>query len=152
MRYLFLIFALGLAGGTLLPAGSVLANQGDIEVITMDVESQFPDGVRFTITARSSEEIEDIRVFFNKGAGSNVSAYRSVDFQPGTMVTGESILNSGGGGSYFPPGTQIKFSFEIRRSGVRFSMAPPVSPQIIGSLQPEEWVCSRQHRGRAEVL
>ena len=82
----------------------------------MDVgaESRFPDGVTFSITAQSSEEIDEIRVFFRKVGQTGLSTYRSVDFEPGKLVTGESILSSSGGGDYFPPGTSLQFSFEVR--------------------------------------
>ena len=113
MRYLILILALGLAAGALLP-GYTHADEGAIEVVASGAESQFPDGVKFTITARSSEEIDDIRVFIRKAAQKGVSAYRTVEFEPGIQVEGESMLASGGSAGYFPPGTRIQFSFEIR--------------------------------------
>ena len=112
MRYLFLLLALGLAVGALLPAVTA-ADEGDIEIIATDVESRFPEGVRFSVTARSSQEIEDIRVFFEKTGGLDVSAYRPLEFQPGPEVAGEFMLSSAGGGNYFPPGTLFKYSFEI---------------------------------------
>ena len=117
MRYLTLIFAIWLLAGVLLAASTVLADEGDIEVVDTGAESQFPDGVKFTITASSPEEIDDIRVFFRKADNSGVSAYRTVEFEPGTLVVGESTLASGGSAGYFPPGTRIQFSFEIRDKG-----------------------------------
>ncbi len=114
MRKLILLLATVLAVAVLLPTGAALADEGDIEVLEAEAESQFPDGVKFSITAQSSEEIDEIRVFFRTVGQTGLSAYRSVDFEPGKLVTGESILSSGGGGDYFPPGTQIQFSFEVR--------------------------------------
>jgi len=99
------------------PHRAALADEGDIEVVAVEAESQFPDGIKFSITAKSSEEIDDIRIFFRKIGQTGRSAYRTVDFQPGTLITGESMLSSGGGGNYFPPGTRILFSFEIRDKG-----------------------------------
>ena len=117
MKLLILLLVLGLAGGTGITAGTALADEGDIEVQVVEAESQFPDGVKFSITASSSEEIDEIRVFFRKVGKSGLSAYRTVDFQPGTVISGESMLSSGGGTNYFPPGTRILFSFEIRDKG-----------------------------------
>ncbi|PKB73584.1 MAG: hypothetical protein BZY75_01060 [SAR202 cluster bacterium Io17-Chloro-G7] len=114
MKYLILFFALALAAVTLLPGSNIYADEGDIEVVATGAESRFPDGVTFTITARSSGEIDDIRVFFRKADQTRVSAYRTVDFEPGSEVDGESTLDSGGSSGYFPPGTRIQFSFEIR--------------------------------------
>ena len=117
MKLLILLLVLGLAGGTGITAGTALADEGDIQVQAVEAESQFPDGVKFSIIASSSEEIDEIRVFFRKVGQSGLSAYRTVDFQPGTVVSGESMLSSGGGNAYFPPGTRILFSFEIRDKG-----------------------------------
>jgi len=114
VRYLTLIFAIGLLAVALISGSSALADEGGIEVVATGAESQFPDGVKFTITASSPEEIDEIRVFFRKANNSGVSAYRTVEFEPGNLVVGESILASGGSAGYFPPGTRIQFSFEIR--------------------------------------
>ena len=114
MRSLLLLLAMALASTVLVPAGSALADQGDIEVLDMGAESQFPDGVKFSVTAQSSEEIDEIRVFFRKMGQTGLSTYRSVDFEPGKLVSGESTLSIEARGDYFPPGTQIQFSFEIR--------------------------------------
>jgi len=114
VKYLILILVIGLVAGVLLPGSQALADEGDIEVVATGAESQFPDGVKFTITASSPEEIDEIRVFFRKADQSGLSAYRIVEFEPGTQVEGESILASGGSSGYFPPGTRIQFSFEIR--------------------------------------
>lgn len=100
-----------------LPLHAALADEGDIDVVAVEAESVFPDGIKFSITAKSSEEIDDIRIFFRKIGQTGRSAYRSVDFQPGTLITGESTLSSGGGSAYFPPGTRFLYSFEIRDKG-----------------------------------
>ena len=114
MRRSLLLLVLLSALAILLTAGPAFAEEGEIEVLDMAAESQFPDGVRFSVTAQSAGEIDEIRVFFKKTGETGSSSYRSVDFEPGTLVTGESILSTAGGGDYFPPGTQIRYSFEIR--------------------------------------
>ena len=90
------------------------ADGGNITVVKASAESQFPDGIRFSVVANSVDEIEDIRVFFSKVDQKGRTAYRSVDFAPGYNVKGESILPSGSGGDYYPPGTKIEYSFEVR--------------------------------------
>ena len=90
------------------------ADEGNIQVVEAKAESQFPDGIKFSVVANSVDEIDDIRVFFSKVDQKGRSAYRSVDFEPGKSVVGESILPSGTGGDYFPPGTKIEYSFEVR--------------------------------------
>ena len=114
MKLLILIMAIGLVAGVLLPGSAALADEGDIEIVAAGAESQFPDGVRFTITVRSSEEIDDIRVFIKKADQTSVRTYRTVEFEPGVQVVGESTLASGGSAGFFPPGTRIQFSFEVR--------------------------------------
>jgi hypothetical protein len=99
--------------------GTALADGGGIQVIQQRAESNFPDGVKFFIEARSPDEIDDIRVFFKKLGQSSRSSYRAVEFQPGTEVKGESFILSGSSGEYIPPGTRIEFSFEIRDQGGR---------------------------------
>ena len=109
------LMTLGLALLILTAApGHVSADEGDIQVLEEKAESQFPDGIRFTVTARSSQEIDDIRVFFRTFGNTRSSSYRAVEFEPGAEVTGMALLRSGGQGSYFPPGTKIEYSFEIR--------------------------------------
>ena len=60
--------------------GQVAADDGDIEVLEQKAESQFPEGILFTVEARSSQEINDIRVFFKKLGNTRRSAYRPVEF------------------------------------------------------------------------
>jgi len=83
------------------------ADEGNIKVVEAKAESQFPDGIKFSVVANSVDEIDDIRVFFSKVDQEGRSAYRSVDFEPGSNVIGESVLPSGSGGDYYPPGTKI---------------------------------------------
>ena len=121
MRLILFLLALGLASTILVPSDIVQGDGGDIEVLDGGAESQFPDGIRFFVTARSSEEIDDIRVFFTVMGRSGPSAYRSLEFEPGKEVSGESLLRSAGGGGYIPPGTELDYSFEVRdKSGAVF--------------------------------
>jgi hypothetical protein len=96
---------------------------GGIEVADQGVQSQFPNGVRFSLTARSPDQIDDIRVFFRKADQRN-RAYGTVEFARGNEVRGEYLLRSGGGGGFIPPGTQIDYSFEVRDKGGRVHRTP----------------------------
>ena len=121
MRLTFFLLALGLASAILVPSAMVRGDGGDIEVLDVSANSDFPDGVRFSVTARSSEEIEEIRVFFTVTGRSGTSAYRNLEFEPGKEVTGESLLRTSGGGAFIPPGTELEYSFEVRdKSGAVF--------------------------------
>ena len=116
---LLLIMAVTLAGGLQLTAPIPARADGEIEVVEQRAESDFPNGVKFFIEVRSPDEIDDIRVFFKKLGQSSRSAYRAVEFEPGTEVHGESTIQSGRSGEYIPPGTRIEFSFEVRDKGGR---------------------------------
>ena len=115
MRAFVFVTGLVLFAGLVFSAPAAQADEGNIEVVEAKAESQFPDGILFSVVANSPDEIDDIRVFFSKVDQKGRSAYRSVDFEPGNSVVGVSLLPSGGGGAdYFPPGTKIKYSFEVR--------------------------------------
>ena len=115
MRALVFVTSLVLfAGLTFSTSGVTHADEGNINVVEAKAESNFPDGIKFSVTANSVDEIDDIRVFFSKVDQQGRSSYRSVDFESGDSVTGESVLPSGSGGDYYPPGTKIEYSFEVR--------------------------------------
>jgi hypothetical protein len=115
VRLLLLLLALSLvSGGYFLPGAAAHADGEEIEVLSQRAESNFPDGVRFFIEARSPDEIEEVRVFFTKLGQTSRSAYRIVEFEPGKSISGESVILSGRSGEYIPPGTRIEYSFEIR--------------------------------------
>lgn len=98
--------------------------QGTIEVLEMEAKSEFPDGIRFTVKARSAEEIDDIRVRFRIVGGQPKSAYRVAEFEPGTEVEAEAFLKSGGTGGSIPPGTILSYSFEVRDKGNNILRTP----------------------------
>lgn len=105
----------------LLPWASVPAQaqeEGEIRIISHRVESRFPDSVHFFIEAAGPDEINDIRVYLKTIGQVSRSAYRQVEFEPGTAISGEAELLSGGN-NYFPPGTRMAYSFELRDSAGR---------------------------------
>ena len=118
-RVLLFVFALLIGAGIVaqLAPASLYADDAGIEVTKFSAESQFPDGIRFHIEARSNDEIDEIRVFFRLLGGSLGSAYQAVGFEPGISVTGEATLLSGTAGKFIPPGTILRYSFEVRDNG-----------------------------------
>ena len=119
MRLLLILVLFGLLGAVY-PVGTgrfqvhAQISPGDIEVLEQTAESQVPEGIRFTVTARSSSEIDDIRVFFRIMGSVRRSGYTNMEFEPGAQVTATAFVQSGGTGNYFPPGTELEYSFEIR--------------------------------------
>ena len=97
-------------------AGSsvLLADAGDIQVNVATAESNFPEGIVFRVDAESEGVIDEVRVFIKKADQSGRSSYRSIEVEPGESVSGETLLPSGSGGDFFPPGTKISYYFEVR--------------------------------------
>ncbi|MDA1127394.1 MAG: peptidase MA family metallohydrolase [Chloroflexi bacterium] len=118
MRNFLFVTTLILFAGLAFSSSQVThADEGNIQVVEATAESQFPDGIRFSVSANSVDVIDDIRVFFSKVDQQGRSSYRTVEFESGSSgssVSGESILPSGNGAEYFPPGTKIDYSFEVR--------------------------------------
>ena len=112
LRFIALLLAVALATSAAPWIG--FADGGDVKVLEATAESQFPDGILFHVAAESTGIIDEVRVFFKKADQSGRSAYRSIDFEPGESVSGDTILSASGGGDYFPPGTKISYHFEVR--------------------------------------
>ena len=123
MRLLLTIFAVaGIAGSILFASFGSLspaqAQEGEIRVLAHSVENLYPDRVKFFVEATGPDEITEIRVYMKTIGQTTRSAYREVEFEPGTTVSGAAELLSGGN-NYFPPGTRMAYSFEIRDSADR---------------------------------
>ena len=97
---------------------AVLGQEDEIHIVSQAVESDFPNNITFKLTATSPDPIEEIRVFL-KPVGSDRSTYGYLDIQAGRQVSGEHIMTTGTGPSYKPPGTVIRYSFEIRDAAGR---------------------------------
>ena len=112
LRLIIVLLALGLAALAFPWLAS--ADGGDVKVLEASAESEFPDGIRFHVSAESAGIIDEVRVFFKKADKSGRSAYRSIEVEPGESVTGDTLLPTSGTGDYFPPGTKISYHFEVR--------------------------------------
>jgi len=114
-----LIILTSLAAALLISADAAQAGAHEILVTSQGAESQFPDGVRFFIQASSPDEIVDIRVTFKKLGQTSRSSYRVLEFAQGKIINGETLMRSGKGGEFIPPGTRIEYTFEIQDSAGR---------------------------------
>ncbi len=94
------------------------AQEDEIRVLSHRAESHFPHSVRFFVEAAGPDEINDIRVYLKTLGQTRRSSYRQVEFAHGPTISGEAELLSGGN-NYFPPGTRIAYSFEIRDTAGR---------------------------------
>ena len=96
-----------------MPAQKAVA-QSSVTVTQQGVENQFPDGLRFYIDAESASPIEEVRVYVRKLGQSSRSAYRAVEFEPGTAISGEALFQSRTANEYIPTGTRLSYYFDIR--------------------------------------
>ena len=98
------------------PAG---ADEGTIRVQSLSVTSEFPEGIRFMVDATSESEITSVAVRFRTGTQARGS-YDYLAFDRGHTVSSELFWRTNSGGSYIPPGTMIRYNFEIEdASGAR---------------------------------
>ena len=84
----------------------------EILILSEDVVSEFNENITFKIKASGPDPIDEIRVFL-KSLGSERSTYRYLDIARGEVADGEYVMNLRGT-NYRPPGTIIRYSYEIR--------------------------------------
>ena len=83
-------------------------------VISAGAQSQFPDGLTFTIEIQSEIRIDDVRVTFEVGGrGTTQYAYLDLDQSNRPLVNGEWFQRTNSNDRYIPPGSMIKYWFEI---------------------------------------
>ena len=99
--------------------------QDAVTVNRQGVENQFPDGLRFYIDAESASDIDEIRVYVRKLGQSSRRTYRTVEFEPGSAISGEALFQSKTSNEYIPTGTRLEYHFDIRTvDGERFETEP----------------------------
>ena len=83
-------------------------------VTSTGAQSQFPDGLTFTIEIQSEIRIDDVRVTFEVGGrGTTQYAYLDLDQSNRPLVNGEWFQRTNSNDRYIPPGSMIKYWFEI---------------------------------------
>ena len=117
MRMLYTLVTLALLSGTALLVslgwpGAIQAQETEIQVTNHSVETNFPDDVKFYVEVAGPDEIEEVRVVMKTIGQTTRSAYRQVEFEPGTSVSGEAELLTSGN-NYVPPGTRLAYYFEV---------------------------------------
>ncbi|MBT4126011.1 MAG: hypothetical protein HOJ22_00270 [Chloroflexi bacterium] len=113
---IFVIAALVLfAFGLISSASPAHAQSGETIIVnSSSVESQFPEGMTFTLDVESDLRIEDVRVTFEIGdRGTTQYAYLELDQTTRPLVNGELFHRTNSRDRYIPPGTSIKYWFEI---------------------------------------
>ena len=120
MTRIALLLALSLLGVSMFAVSGAFAQEPGIELVSEEVTTDFPDRVVFKLSASSPDPIDEIRVFL-KTKATGRSAYGYLDLIPGELVDGEYVMDLSAAG-YRPPGTVIKYHYEIRdQSGRTFT-------------------------------
>ena len=101
------------------------STQNSIAVISTSQKTLFPDEVVFFLEAQSSRDIEEITLVY-RVEGARVSTYGYADFESGTHVRARTTVETSGG-SYLPPGVDLRYHYVIRdSSGSEFETEPQV--------------------------
>ena len=114
--WLILIFvACAIVAGAGAPASALpaFAHTDSITVVSSNVVSEFPEGMRFSIEVESDHEIEEIAVKFRAGTQER-EVYGYMEFDSAKVVDSELFWRTDTAGRYIPPGTIIYYYFEIR--------------------------------------
>ncbi len=84
-----------------------------ISVLSSQVVSEFPEGMRFSVQIEAENEIKEISVNIRAGQQMRES-YQYMEFEPGEIVDAELFWRTNSGSRYIPPGTIITYRFLIR--------------------------------------
>ena len=96
-------------------AVSVHAESGTIKVMSSSAVSEFPAGLRFRLEASSDDEITSVAVRFKTGQ-QTTGSYDYLGFETGNLIDSELFWRTNTSARYIPPGTIIKYNFEIEDS------------------------------------
>ena len=92
------------------------AGSGDIEIISANVNGEFPEGIRFAVEVRSVAEIDEIAIRFRIGQRT-VGAYEYMEVSEpdgGESVKASLFYRTNTSARYIPPGATITYIFEIK--------------------------------------
>ena len=89
-----------------------LAADSDIKIKSASAESEFPEGIRFSVEAIASSKIAEIAVNFRIGQQAS-GVYEYLDFEGDLEVEGSLFWKTNTSPKYVPPGTIIEYGFSI---------------------------------------
>ena len=89
-----------------------LASDSDIKIKSASAESEFPEGIRFSVEAIASSKIAEIAVNFRIGQQAS-GVYEYLDFEGDLEVEGSLFWKTNTSSKYIPPGTIIEYGFSI---------------------------------------
>ena len=95
--------------------GIANADTDTIKVVSTGVNSEFPDGIRFTAQIQGENDIDSVAVRFRIGQETR-GAYEYLEFEKAKLVNSELFWRTNTSARYIPPGTIITYNFEIEDS------------------------------------
>ncbi|HIF71331.1 MAG TPA: hypothetical protein EYQ61_02020 [Dehalococcoidia bacterium] len=128
-KLLALIAIAVLAIGVGATATTVSAQDTEVvKVISFSAESQFPEGMTFKLDIETDLRIDDVRVTFEIGQrGTTTYSYLELDQTTRPLVNGELFHRTNSRDRYIPPGTIIKYWFEITDENGDSHLTDPVN-------------------------
>ena len=94
-------------------ASDLHASSADvITVVSTDVVSEFPEGMRFSVQVEGQNKIEEIAVRMRLGHQSR-EVYQYMEFEAARLVDTELFWRTNSGSRYIPPGTIVTYRFDI---------------------------------------
>ena len=108
------LLSLIISGFSLIGSTVFAQSSSPIHVISYAAESQFPEGMTFIVDLQSEMRIDDIRVTLEIGdRGTTQYSYLELDQKDLPLVSAELFHRTNSRDRYIPPGTRIKYWFEI---------------------------------------
>src|SRR3990170_3141189 len=101
---LLALAALALRPGTLAATGPTVSDEG--------VTNRFPDGIEFRVSASGGRPLEKVSLRYTV-LPDGTTARAVPDFEPGTRVSTSLTLAGGDNDVYLPPGTRIRYHWEV---------------------------------------
>ncbi len=111
-RALVVVLVLSVLGGLVALAPPATARAAELVVTsTPQPQNLFPDGVLFTIAARSDQPIRSVRLTYSLEPG-GIPVGADAQFEPGVQVTAQYRLRTSA--NYIPPGKVITYHWELK--------------------------------------
>jgi len=111
------------------PSSAVFASSENITVVSgvrieSQVETQFPQGIRFRFDILGPTEIVSLTLRY-KVVGSPISQYLRHDVEPGNLVSAVFFLRTDTAARYIPPGAGLEYSLDIEGNSGNILHTPP---------------------------
>jgi hypothetical protein len=110
------------AGGFLALRSSAIAAAGP-SVTDGGVTNRFPDGIEFKVSASGDRPVEKVSLRYTI-LPDGTTARGVPDFEPGARVSTSFTLAGGDADVYLPPGTRIRYHWEVEDAGGNTASTP----------------------------